>query len=300
MIQLNNIVVQFGEKKVLNGITKTLNPGEIIGLVAPNGTGKSTLLNVLMNYVIPNQGEVVFDNKFRYTNKKNEAHIRSLISMMPDQSDLYNHLTGMDHLHIYRQMWSQTSIDPNEVIERLNISHYVKNKTYQYSLGMRQRLCLAMQIVANTPYMLMDEVMNGLDPDNVELISKLLEEKKKEGKIIIIASHLLENLEKYADKIFLLKDGDFIYSRDYRETVLQEESYLKFSSRNNSKLVKELKGFIPELKYEELSNERVIMNMDQFSMDQFLKVQNHLNNSQVNLQIGVLDLLDRYSIYYNS
>src|SRR5690606_17693673 len=117
-----------GEKKVLKGITKTLNPGQIIGLVAPNGTGKSTLLNVLMNYVVPSQGEVVFDQNLRYSNKKNEAYIRSLISMMPDQSDLYNHLSGADHLKIYQQMWSRTSIDPDEVIERLNIAHYVKNK----------------------------------------------------------------------------------------------------------------------------------------------------------------------------
>lgn len=299
MIQLDNIVVQYGEKKVLKGITKTLNPGEIIGLVAPNGTGKSTLLNVLMNYVVPSQGEVVFDQNLRYSNKKNEAYIRSLISMMPDQSDLYNHLSGADHLKIYHQMWSRTSIDPEEVIKRLNIAHYVKNKTGQYSLGMRQRLCFAMQIVANTPYMLMDEVMNGLDPDNVELISKLLEEKKKEGKIIIIASHLLENLEKYADQIFFLKDGGFIYSRDYRETNPDEENYLKFSSRDNDRLVQELKVIVPELEFKELGNERIIMDIEQFSTEQYSKVQDHLKKSQVTMQIGVLDLLDRYSMYYS-
>ncbi|GGA78683.1 ATP-binding cassette domain-containing protein [Ornithinibacillus halotolerans] len=298
MIQIKNIVVQFGERKVLNGITKTLNPGEIIGLVAPNGTGKTTLLNVLMNYVTPNQGEVIFDKNLRYTSKKNEAKIRAQISMMPDQSDLYNHLSGVDHLNIYRQMWSQTAINPEEVIERLNIAHYVNNKTYQYSLGMRQRLCLAMQIVANTPYMLMDEVMNGLDPDNVELISKLLEEKKKEGKIIIIASHLLENLEKYADKIFFLKNGEIIYSRDYGETLQQEEIYLKFSSRNNTRLIEELKEIIPGIKLKELRNERVIMNIEQFSTEQYINVQEYLKKSHVTMQIGVLDLLDRYSIYY--
>lgn len=300
MIQLNNIVVQFGEKKVLNSITKTLKPGEIIGLVAPNGTGKSTLLNVLMNYVVPSQGEVIFDNKHQYTNKKKEAFIRSLISMMPDQSDLYNHLNGFDHLNIYHRMWRQSSINPNEVVKQLNMTHYVKNKVYQYSLGMRQRLCFAMQIVANTPYMLMDEVMNGLDSDNVELISKILEEKKKEGKIIIIASHLLENLEKYADRIFFLKNGEFIYSRDYRETTIEEEIYLKFSSRNNNKIVGELKEIVPDLDYRELSNERIIMDIEQFSTDQYLKVQNYLkDHAKVKIQIDVLDISDRYSLYYN-
>lgn len=300
MIQLNNIEVQFGQKKVLNGITNTFNPGEIIGLVAPNGTGKSTLLNVLMNDVVPSKGKVIFDNKYQYTNKKTEAYIRSFISMMPDQSDLYNHLNGFDHLNIYRNMWRRTSIDPNVVVEQLHMDYYVKNKTYQYSLGMRQRLCFAMQIVANTPYMLMDEVMNGLDPDNVELISKILEEKKKEGKIIIIASHLLENLEKYADRIFFLKDGEFIYSRDNRKTTADEKQYLKFSSKNNHKIIEELKEIFPTLDYTVLRNQRVIMDIDQFSKEQYLSVQHRLKEySNVKIQIGVLDLLDRYSMYYS-
>ncbi|GGP15576.1 ATP-binding cassette domain-containing protein [Oceanobacillus neutriphilus] len=301
MIQLNNIVVQFGDKKVLNGITTTFQPGEIIGLVAPNGTGKSTLLNVLMNYVTPAKGEVTFKESYQYISKKKEAYIRSLITMMPDQSDLYNHLNGVDHLNIYRQMWHRSSIDPDQVIQRLNMSHYIKDKTYQYSLGMRQRLCFAMQIVANTPYMLMDEVMNGLDPDNVELISKLLEEKKKEGKIIIIASHLLENLEKYADRILFLKGGEFIYTRDYREKTSDDTVFLKFSSRENGKVIEEIKAFIPDLDYKELANERVIMDVRQFSEDQNLQLQEHLkDNIQIKMEIGPLDLLDRYSLYYSS
>lgn len=300
MIQLNNIVVQFGDKKVLNGITTTLNPGEVIGLVAPNGTGKSTLLKVLMNYVVPNKGEVIFNEEHQYTNKKKEAYIRSLITTMPDQSDLYNHLNGVDHLNIYRQMWNSSSIDPNKVIKRLNMSHYVKDKTYQYSLGMRQRLCFAMQIVANTPYMLMDEVMNGLDPDNVELISKLLEEKKKEGKIIVIASHLLENLEKYADRVFFLKDGAFIYTRDYRETVSDDKTFLKFSSRENGKIIEELKTFVPKLEYKKFTNDRVIMNVDQFSSEQYLNIQGLLiRNANMKMQMGSLDLSDHYSMYYS-
>lgn len=301
MIQLNNIIVQFGSKKVLNGITTTFKPGEIVGLVAPNGTGKSTLLNVLMNYVNPTKGEVTFNDTYQYTNKKKEAYIRSLITMMPDQSDLYNHLNGVDHLNIYRQMWQSTSIDPDQVIQRLNMSHYIKDKTYQYSLGMRQRLCFAMQIVANTPYMLMDEVMNGLDPDNVELISKLLEDKKKEGKIIIIASHLLENLEKYADRILFLKGGEFIYTKDYRQNSPDDTVFLKFSSRENEKVIEEIKTIMPELDYKELANERVIMDVNQFSTDQNLSIQEHLKNQiQIKMEIGPLDLLDRYSLYYSS
>ena len=179
----------------------------MIGLVAPNGTGKSTLMNVIMNYVRPSAGKVVFQDNLQYTSKKNEVKIHQHISMMPDQSDLYNHLSGRAHMKMYALMWKSDPKLIDETIEALNMSSYVDKKTGTYSLGMRQRLCFAMQIVSNTDVMLMDEVMNGLDPNHVEMISQMLVRKKQEGKIIIIASHLLENLEKYADRIFLMKDG---------------------------------------------------------------------------------------------
>lgn len=207
MIALQNIKLNFGKKNVLNDITITFHEGEIIGLVAPNGTGKSTLMNVLMNYVTPTSGKVTFDERLAYTSKANEVKIHELISMMPDQSDLYNHLSGRDHLKIFCTMWKGERRAIDETIAALQMGYYVDKKVGTYSLGMRQRLCFAMQIVANTRIMLMDEVMNGLDPINVELISSVLVRKKKEGKTIIIASHLLDNLEKYADRLFLFKDG---------------------------------------------------------------------------------------------
>lgn len=208
MLELKHIGVQFGDKEVLKDITITFQPGEIIGFVAPNGTGKSTLMNVIMNYLSPNKGEVIFNKALKYSNKANEVKIHQAVSMMPDQGDLYNHISGMNHLRIYQSMWDSDPKIIDETISKLGMESYVKKKTGTYSLGMRQRLCFAMQIVSNTQVMLMDEVMNGLDPTHVELISQILLQKKAEGKTIIIASHLLENLEQYADRIFFIKNGE--------------------------------------------------------------------------------------------
>lgn len=299
MIQIDKVSVNFGNRTVLNEIDVTFREGEIIGLVAPNGTGKSTLLNVLMNYVSPSSGQVIFNNNLKYSSQKSEADIHSKITMMADQSDLYNHLNGRDHLNIYKKMWHGTSINPDDVINALKMNHYVNNKVQTYSLGMRQRLCLAMQIVSNTPFMLMDEVMNGLDPDNVELISKLLEQKKREGKIIVIASHLLENLEKYADRIFFLKDGTFIYESNNENKENEETIYLKFSSRDNNEVIKKIREFKPTVEYKILSNERVIMNLKQFSSQEIIDIQGLLTEYySVRSHIGNLDLADRYSLNY--
>lgn len=299
MIKIEDITVQFGEKKVLDHINMTLKNGEIIGLVAPNGTGKSTLLNVLMNYLSPDSGKVIIGNGLEYTNKSKEANIRKQITLMADQSDLYPHLTGMDHLKIYENMWKNTAVNPLEVVKRLKMSHYVNSKTGTYSLGMKQRLCFAMQIVANTHYMLMDEVMNGLDPDNVELISKLLEEKKKEGKVIVIASHLLENLEKYADRILFLKDGRFIYERDYNK-INQEEYYIKFSSRVNNELKQKIKEEISNIDLTELSNERIVVKVNDLAREELERLKNIITKTySLSYIIGPLDLSDHYSINYN-
>lgn len=132
MIQIDNVTVKFGKKIVLNNIDVMFKEGEIIGLVAPNGTGKSTLLNVLMNYVSPTTGQVIFNNNLKYSNQKSEAKIHSKITMMADQSDLYNHLNGRDHLNIYKKMWHHTSIEPDDVIDALKMNHYVDNKVRTY------------------------------------------------------------------------------------------------------------------------------------------------------------------------
>ena len=125
MLQLENIVVDFSGRLVLNNINVTFNAGEMIGLVAPNGTGKSTLMNVIMNYVKPSTGKVIYDGNLQYTSKNNEVKLHQYISMMPDQSDLYNHLSGRAHMKMYALMWGSDPKLIDETIAALNMSSYV-------------------------------------------------------------------------------------------------------------------------------------------------------------------------------
>lgn len=261
--------------------------------MAPNGTGKSTLLNTLMNYVQPSSGTLTFgEDKITYRSVKNEPKIHQLISLMPDQSDLYDYLSGLEHLTMYQKMWSETSLDPQLIIEKLHMSGYVKKKVAQYSLGMRQRLCFAMQLVANTRYMLMDEVMNGLDPTNVELISQMLLEKRREGKTILLASHLLENLEKYSDTILFLRDGGFIY-RQEKETV--QEQVLLFP-----KLTPGLQLWQKENQLDLIliPNGKVYLPLTKQSATITVLLDSLLAQGITDFSLGHLPLADRYSLYY--
>lgn len=300
MIDIQNITVQFGDMNVLNNISMTFEQGEMIGLVAPNGTGKSTFMNVLMNYVKPLNGKIIFKDGLCYSNKQNEVKIHTFVSMMPDQSDLYNHLSGREHLKMFATMWKSDLKLIDETIEALNMGHYVNKKTGTYSLGMRQRLCFAMQIVTNTDIMMMDEVMNGLDPNNVEIISKILLKKKAEGKIIIIASHLLDNLEKYADRIFLFNEGKLIDTNQIIEDFSQAHIKTIRIKNMESNTKKQLHKLYPNIKLQTLTNDMTLIHLPSSEASLLSSLTSFLvERNVVDFAFGKVTLNDLYAMYYH-
>ena len=203
MLEVHIKSFSYGEKEVLNQIDLHLPPSQIIGLVAPNGVGKSTLIQILSGHLRNNGISVSYQGK-NYTT--DTLFMRQHIVKMPDQSELYDELNGIEHLNFYASMWKVASGTVQTVVEQLKMEDYIHHKVGEYSLGMRQRLCFALVLVTKADYMLVDEVMNGLDPDNVELISRVLRQLRNEGKTIVMASHLLNNLDSIADKIYFIKE----------------------------------------------------------------------------------------------
>lgn len=203
MLEVHIQNFSYGKKEILNQIDLALPSSQIIGLVAPNGVGKSTLIQILSGH-LRNNGISVYYQGENYTT--DTLFMRQHIVKMPDQSELYDELNGIEHLNFYASMWKVASGTVQAVVEQLKMEDYIHQKVGGYSLGMRQRLCFALVLVTKADYMLVDEVMNGLDPDNVELISKVLRQLRDEEKTIVIASHLLNNLDSIADKIYFMKE----------------------------------------------------------------------------------------------
>ena len=203
MLEVHIQNFSYGKKEILNQIDLELPSSQIIGLVAPNGVGKSTLIQILSGHLRNNGISVSYQGK-KYTT--DTLFMRQHIVKMPDQSELYDELNGIEHLNFYASMWKVAAGTVQAVVEQLKMEDYILQKVGGYSLGMRQRLCFALVLVTKADYMLVDEVMNGLDPDNVELISKVLRQLRDEGKTIVIASHLLNNLDSIADKIYFMKE----------------------------------------------------------------------------------------------
>ena len=295
MIELKNISVAFKDKVVLNNLSLTASKGEIIGLAAPNGTGKTTLFNVMANFLKPTTGEVTFNDKYGFNTEKDKLYIHKHMATFPDQDDLFDELSGVDHLKLYGNMWKGSTKHLPGIIEKLKMGDYVKRKVGTYSLGMRQRLCFAMMAAADTPVMLMDEVMNGLDFSNVALISEYLLDMKQEDKLIFVSSHLLENLDLYADRVLFLKEGKIVQQQMLNE---KDESYIKIVI--NTDEYEQLRYALPD-DHMYIANRLLCIPLADMSIPEQIKwIERLLVFNDEEMTIGALGTVEYYEKHYHS
>ena len=153
----------------------------------------------------------------RYESNQAIKAIHQKICAFPLESELFGELNGYEHLKLYRNMW-QSQITLDALVDSLKMRSYITQKVSTYSLGMKQRLCFAMVVASDTPIMLLDEAMNGLDPENVALISGQIQQLRENGKLVIMVSHLLDNLQSLADRILFLRAGKIVKQINMHES----------------------------------------------------------------------------------
>ena len=294
-LEIKNLSVSYGDFEVLKDISFHLEDGQLIGLVAPNGTGKTTLFNAVMRFIQVKSGHILIDGKEYTASDKDVLALHQKITFFPDQSDLFENFSGREHIEMYSQIWSGREKDVDAIIERLQMENYVDRKVQEYSLGMRQRLCFAMMVAADTPIMFMDEVMNGLDPENVSLVSDVLIELRQVGKIVMIASHLLDNLDEYADKVFFLKDKKL-----HHINHLNEERPLFYKIVVNDEQVKVLEelGYLTENTIR-LSNQVLCIPISDLSAEQDRNLYEKLRELNAeSIEVSPLGTSEYYSYLY--
>ena len=288
MLKLKNITLSFGNHTVLDDFNYNFQNGTIYGLVAPNGTGKSTLINVILNNLNPQKGYVEY-NELQYKNEKTTIKLHQEICAFPDQSELFSFMTGRDHLKLYANLWHNNLQKVKDIISTLKMETYIDRKVETYSLGMKQRLCFAMVVATNTSVMLLDEVMNGLDPQNVQLISQVLLNLRAQGKLIIMASHLLQNLQQYADQVLFLKNGRIIKNLNNKA---ETKKYLEF---NNSSLINDI---LEESNYQILPNQTILLPIDELNPDKFDSIIHILLENNVSFTVRKISLEDLFNKFY--
>lgn len=203
-IELKNVEKNFKKVTVLQNVNMILEEGHIYGLKGRNGTGKSVLLKMISGIYTPTSGQILFDGKEYKKMNEFVPHMRALI----EKPCFFPDLTGFENLQLLSKI--QNKIDDKEIINALQIVNLEteKDKKFsKYSLGMKQKLGIAQVIMENPQTLILDEPFNGVEKESIEKIKKYLISEKNNGKIIIISSHIEEDLKELADTILTFEGG---------------------------------------------------------------------------------------------
>lgn len=221
VLEVRDIHRNYGKKEVLKGVTFQIDSSEIVGLIGKNGAGKSTLFKVIAGLLKQKSGTVkILDQEVSSKNRKIFQQVGCLI----EQVSLYPHLTGYEHIQIVAKL-TDTKIDEHVemLISTLKMNSYTHNKTKTYSQGMKQRLGILLAVLNKPKLLLLDEPLNGLDPEGVyEIRTFLLNICHQEGMSLLISSHILSEMQIFCDRFLFLKDG--VISKDLTKSDLKNSN----------------------------------------------------------------------------
>lgn len=214
LLRVDSVSKKFGSKQALDNVTFTIESGKIVGLMGPNGAGKSTLLKCISNVLFPTTGNIYINGHSVY---KNHTDAMKDLGITIESPQLYENLTGIDHLKLICAYYKNADI--NWAISYLGFEHALKKKVSTYSMGMRQRLVLAMAMMHKPKLLVLDEPTNGLDPQSVFQLRQTLQELSKQGTGILFSSHDLGEVEKIVHKRLFLNQGKLV--SDVHHTIKQ-------------------------------------------------------------------------------
>ena len=203
-IKLENVSKRFKNENVLKEISYSFESGKIYSIVGRNGSGKSVLLKIIAGLYLQDKGNVLFDNK-NY-NMINE--IPDNLGIVIEQPSFINDLTGLENLKLLASIRNvATERDIVESLEIVNLKDDMNKKYSKYSLGMRQKLSIAQAIMEQQKVILLDEPFNGIDRQSVVAIKEYLKKAKNEDKLIIITTHIMDDVVDLSDVMLYIEDG---------------------------------------------------------------------------------------------
>ncbi|WP_300409314.1 ABC transporter ATP-binding protein [Lagierella sp.] len=216
MLKITNLNFKYNKNPVLKGVSFGLEKG-IKALVAPNGAGKTTLLNCISQQ-LKADGSIIIDDK-----EINNRKILENLTFLGDSSILDPEIAAIDYMKYVAKTYNINYEKIDKVANLTEISHFYKNKIGTYSLGMKNRTMIALSILPDTEYILLDEPLSGLDPSSVKKMKELLLNLSK-TKGILLSSHILDDINDLTDDILFLKDGKIIEFKSYSSQLLKIES----------------------------------------------------------------------------
>ena len=229
MIQTKNLNKSYKKQEVNKDISLLVPKNSIYGLLGPNGAGKSTLLKMLTGMINPTSGEIIYKEK--PWSRNDLLEIGSLI----EQSPIYENLTARENLKVRTLLYNLPDSRIEDVLEIVNLTNTGNKKAGKFSMGMKQRLGIAIALLNNPKLLILDEPTKGLDPIGIGDLRELIKSFPKKGITVIISSHILSEVEQIADYIGIIANGQLWYQEKVQEDIDLEKLFLEVVKKAGTK-----------------------------------------------------------------
>ena len=248
VITIRNLSKRYRHIQAVNDVSFEVEKKSVFGILGPNGSGKTTTLGILLDVIKSDAGSYSWFGEMTHTNS-----IKRRVGAILETPNFYPYLSGYKNLKIVADIKGVPYSRIGLVLEKVNLLGRKDSKFKEYSLGMKQRLAIASALLGDPEVLVLDEPTNGLDPEGIRQIRDLITQIAEEGKTIILASHLLDEVEKVCTHVGILKSGNLL-KYGHVDTILSEDILLEISTENleylrqainelsGLKIVKEVKG----------------------------------------------------------
>ena len=217
LITIQNLNKRYGKKQVLKDINLTLHSGRIIGLLGPNGSGKTTIIKILNGLLKDYQGQILVDGHSL------GVHSKKLISYLPDEPYFENWMTTSDVLQLFHDLYADFDLNKAlSLMEKMNIEKKIKIK--QLSKGMKEKFQLVLVMSRKAKIYILDEPLGGIDPAARELILDTILNNYDEEAMVLVSTHLIADIEKIFDEVIFIKDGSIILHQNSEDLRLERQS----------------------------------------------------------------------------
>jgi ABC-2 type transport system ATP-binding protein len=248
VLSLSHITKFYGPVQALKDVSFTVPEGTVFGILGPNGSGKTTLLSIILDVLKANKGN------FLWFSQPGSPQQRRKIGSLLETPNFYHYLSAVDNLIVTQSISGRgTEEDISRVLKKVNLYERRKSRFKTYSLGMKQRLAIAASLLGDPKLLVLDEPTNGLDPVGIAEIRELIIELRTSGHTIIIASHLLDEVEKVCTHVAILKTGELVTTGAVSE-VLQDEDVVEVSATGLDALAAILQQFSNRVSIDDVSN----------------------------------------------
>ena len=251
ILSIKNLHKKYGKVHAVNDVSLDIHKGNVYGILGPNGSGKSTTLGIVLNVVNKTSGE------YSWFGGKLETHdALKKVGAIIERPNFYPYMTAKENLELVCKI---KGVDYKKVDEKLEIVGLIDRKNSKFktfSLGMKQRLAIASALLNDPEILILDEPTNGLDPQGIHQVRDIIRLIASQGTTILLASHLLDEVEKVCSHVLVLRFGKILYNGKVDEMV-NHNAYFELQSSNNQQLIEVLKNH-PELENYENNEEKII------------------------------------------